>query len=194
MSGREREEVFNVLLAQCISERGMVAAPENIMTANGRRAMPDVIVSVRGLRCIIEGKMGDVQDARNEAATAAQRRIATGIAHIGVGVVYPAFLRESSFKNQKHILSTTTLEFIVCSEASPGAWEHGTLDSILDELRRAYDMLVRDDVLTRSVQRLQSGMGALTQVLSMYPAASTRLADTLGVYQKETDEGNDDDE
>ncbi len=61
MTDSYRQEVFNVLLAQLLQERGVIAAPENILKAGPerRRKMPDVIVHYQGLRLIIEGEVSD---------------------------------------------------------------------------------------------------------------------------------------
>jgi hypothetical protein len=194
LPSRQREEVLNVKLAECICDRGMAAAPENILNTSRARAMPDVIVSVSGLRCMIEGKMGDVQNARELVAKDARERVATGIAHLAVAVVYPAFLRQTPFMEVKGKLADATLDFLVCSEAMEGNWKQGKLDSILDELRRAHDALGADDVLNRSVKQLQAGMQDLVDVLSSHRAASIRLADLLGVYQEAGEANNGDEE
>ncbi len=150
--------------------------------------MPDVMVSFQGLRCVLEGKMGDTQNAQVDVADDIRDRIENGIAHIAIGVVYPVFLRNTSFANLHEALTNSTLDFLVCSEAGSGDWRQGTLDTILNELRRSYDTLVRDDVLARAVERLEIGMRSLVDVLSSNTAASTRLAEVLGVYQKEESE------
>ena len=189
LPSRQREEVLNVVMAECISERGMAATPENIITISSRRrAMPDVIIVFRGLRCIIEGKMGDAQNAHRQVADDISDRIVNGIGHIAIGVVYPVHLREVIFANLPDAITSATLDFLVWSEAGSGEWKKGILDTILDELRRVYDILVRDDVLERSVERLQLGMQNLENVLFSNKTACIRLADTLGVYHREDGE------
>jgi hypothetical protein len=51
MTTRRREEVRNVLLAQCICDTGLTAGPENILKVGGNRRMPDVLVYLQGLWC-----------------------------------------------------------------------------------------------------------------------------------------------
>ena len=91
-----REEVFNVILAQILEEHGVISAPERIIKARPgmTRRMPDVLVYFRGLRLIIEGKIEDAPNAEENALNSARKRVEEGLAHIGVGVVYPAFLRK----------------------------------------------------------------------------------------------------
>jgi len=183
---RQREEVLNVVLAECISEQGMVAAPETIVAAASRsRALPDVIVSFLGLRCVIEGKSGDVPGAREQVAADALSRVTNGIAYLAIGVVYPASLRSTDFGDVKAAMEDAELDFLVCSEAGRGDWQQGRLEAILRELRRAYGILVSDDVLARSVEHLQTGMQGLINVLGENEAATTRLADILGVYEED---------
>jgi hypothetical protein len=182
---RFREEVLNVLLAECISDSGLAAVPESIATARGgRRALPDVLISFNGLRCNIEGKYGDAPDAQMEAGRQAHSRIENGVAHLAIGVVYPAFLRQTPFPQLKASLRSASLSFMVCTEASSGDWREGDLNAIMDDLRRAHDMLARDDVVERSVERLECGMGDLVALLMKNAGACVRLAETLGVHEK----------
>lgn len=121
---RHREEVLNVAVAECISERGMVAAPESIITGSGGpRAMPDVIMSFHGLRCVIEGKMGDARNARSQVASDIIDRVESGIAHVAIGIVYPGYLRETPHAELRSAIVGATLEFLVCSEAGNGEWK-----------------------------------------------------------------------
>jgi hypothetical protein len=196
MPPRQREEVINVLLAECICESGMNAAPETIERARG--GMPDVIVSFRGLRCVIEGKYSDVNNARDIVLGDATSRVEAGIAHMAIAVVYPAELRTTAFADVKDALRDSRLEVAIVSEAGPGGFRIGNVGDILDDLRRSYDMVANDDVVARSVELLERGMRDVIQVLTYHPAACDNLALLLGVYEppQETraEVGEDDDE
>ena len=87
MANRHREEVLNVLLAQNLYQYGVQADPETIHSKH--RELPDVIFSYRGLRCVIEGKYADVSGARSIVEGQANSRIESGLAQIGIAVVYP---------------------------------------------------------------------------------------------------------
>ena len=52
-----REEVFNVLLALLLHQRGVVTAPEQSLkqAIERHRRIPDVQVSFQGLRTVIQG-------------------------------------------------------------------------------------------------------------------------------------------
>jgi len=54
-----RQEVLNVILAQLLQERGLVAAPEEILRQPTKeRRLPDVIIDFQGLRLAIEAEFG----------------------------------------------------------------------------------------------------------------------------------------
>lgn len=179
---RQREEVLNVVLAQVISATGLAAAPESIRKARGDRAMPDVIVSLLGLRCAIEGKIGDSPDANQRALKTAKDRVATGVAHVATAVVYPAALRETAFSDLPDELRASELEFLVYTETGEENWRKGRVDDLLEDLRRSYHRLAGDDVVERSAQLLQTGMEDVVNVL-MSDATSERLAELLGVHE-----------
>ena len=81
-----REEVFNVLLALLLHERGVITAPEQSFkqAVEERRHVPDVLVIYRGLRTVIEGKVADKSGANEKALKQAQDRVSSGVAHIGM--------------------------------------------------------------------------------------------------------------
>lgn len=181
---RQREEVLNVLLAQLIQNSGMSAAPETISTSSGERAMPDVIVTFRGLRCAIEGKIEDASGARDRVAEKARQRIETGVAHMAIAALYPSTLREEVFDRTRSVLRSAPLEFCIFSEAGEEGWRCGDLDAILADLRRSYRRLAADDVVDTSVGLLKTGMEDVVNVL-MSEATSARLAELLGVYEED---------
>lgn len=145
MPPRHREEVLNTVLAACLGRRGVEAHPETIM--HHGRARPDVIAAFRGLRCAIEGKVADVAQARTIVAEDARKRGDQGVAHMAVGVVYPAPLRTTEFSGLPLAIGSAMLDFVVFTEAGPGDWRVGGINEMLEELRRAHETIVRDDVL-----------------------------------------------
>jgi hypothetical protein len=193
-----REEVLNVLLAQCICESGQAADPENSLQAGGKREIPDVILSLQGLNCAIEGKGEWSAGARDEVSTQAGDRVRNGVAQIAVGVVYPTELRDAPLEETKKQLPMLTLPFRVVTEADEGTWQEGKLDDILAELRRAHEVLAADDVVERSVRILNIGMERLVTIVKGNPASVERAAAILGVHppdaKKKTVVDGDDDE
>lgn len=186
---RRREEVLNVVLAECICDRGLAADPENIIGKGRKRALPDVLISLRGLRCGIEGKK-EGPSAKREVEKQARNRVTAGICHMCIGVIYPNTLKGTSFRQLGEAISNSTLEFMVVTEAESGAWRQGSLDLIIEDLRRAYDVLISDDVVTRSVEKLETGMQHIVEVFMRNQAASKRLADLLEVHDPANDDAD----
>ena len=181
---RQREEVLNVILGQCICATGLAAAPESITRAAGERVMPDVIVSVHGLRCAIEGKVEDAASARATVLNQAKERVETGVAHMAIAVVYPTELRETPFVDLPERIKSAELSFLMYTESEEEVWRTGNLDAVLADLRRAYQQMASDDVVEESVSHLTVGMEGVVNVL-MSDATADRLAELLGVYEKD---------
>lgn len=175
---RQREEVLNVVLAERLSARGIAASPETITAGH---AMPDVIVVFHGLRCAIEGKTGDVGHARQLVSQDALGRVEEGIAQLAIGVVYPRHLRSTSFAALPAAMDAAVLEFFVQTELGAGDWRTGGVDALGEELRRAHDGMVRDDVVVRAVSKIRFGMDAVASILIPEPAICDRLIAVLGI-------------
>lgn len=184
---RQREEVLNVTLATIIAARGMAAVPETITS---QHQMPDVIATFRGLRCAIEGKTGDVPNARDLVTADAVGRVEQGVAHLAIGVVYPKELRNTSFDILVEAMNAATYDFVIVTEVGAGQWRDGGVDAILDELRRSHEALVRDDVVVRAVDRLNLGMAAVTDALMDSPAVCDRLIEVLGIGEAENSDAS----
>src|SRR5579863_8397311 len=126
MATRRREEVLNVLLAQCICDTGLTADPENILNVQGNRLMPDVLVYLQGLRCSFDGKYDDNPNWKEELETQVSNRLAAGLAHIGVGVLYPSKLRSmEDFSRLKKALREQELRFFIGAENDKPNWQTG---------------------------------------------------------------------
>jgi len=178
-----RQEVFNVLLAQLLQERGVITAPEDVLKATakrGRRA-PDVIVNFQGLRTALEGEVSDQPDASSRALDSARRRVEEGIAHIGVAIVYPAALRRVAFDSLKSQLENSLLGMAVVTEAEETGFTEATIDSLSGALRRAFDQLVQEDVVVRAVAALEAGVNGFAGVVKDRPGTAIRLAEILGI-------------
>jgi hypothetical protein len=182
VAARQREEVLNTVLAACIGARGMDASPETIL----RRGLikPDVMATLRGLRCAIEGKTADVPHAKAVVLDDARRRVDQGIAHLAIGVVYPRHLRTTPFPQLPDEMSRAVLEFTFITDTGPGSWHTGGITEILGELRRAHDVIVRDDVLQQSVDLLDVGIREVADALFGSGGTCDRLIKILGVGGK----------
>ena len=193
-----REEVLNVLLAQLLDEQGIISAPEqSLKQVSQSRRIPDVLVSFRGLRTAIEGKVADHPTAREDVLQNARGRVEQGIAHIGISVLYPSSLRKVPFTSLKTELNKTRLQIAICSEAGEQGWTEGDANYLGTMLRRTFDQLVEEDVVTQAVAALDAGVEVFAQALSSSPAAIERSAVLLGIGEpssKEADNSPVDDE
>jgi hypothetical protein len=181
-----REEVFNVLLALLLHERGVVTAPEQSFkqALQERRHVPDVLVVYRGLRTVIEGKVADKSDAGEKSLAQARDRVSSGIAHVGIALLYPAVIRKTpSFSELKDSLSRCTFKVAVCSETGETGWTEGGLDYLADVLRGAFEQLVREDAVTKAVEALNAGLEQFASMVFVSPATLKRSAEILGIRE-----------
>lgn len=179
---RHREEVLNTTLAACIVARGLSADPETIL--KGGQARPDVMLRFRGLRCAIEGKIGDNARARSLAADDARGRLEQGIAHVAVAVVYPTSLRSAEFKTLAAEMVSTDLDFMAITDSGGSNWHTGRVDDLLKELRRAHETIVRDDILNQAVETLTAGLDEVADALLDSAVTCDRLVLLLGIGGK----------
>ena len=178
---RNREEVLNIALSVCLENRGIDADPETII----KRKMPDVLFVYNGLRCNIEGKFGNVANAKELVEKDIKGRVENGIAHISVGVIYPRNLRSVSISDLVNKLNISRLAFIIHTENGMGIWHDGLIDDILAELKVAHESMVRDDVVARAVDKLTEGMGVFSVFLLSSTAVCERIMDVLGISENE---------
>ena len=182
MAVRHREEVLNTVLAEVIVARGLNASPKSI--GNHGKQRPDVIIPFRGLRCVVEGKVADVPNAREIVLYDATGRVEKGIAHLAIAAVYPKALRGTAFPELLEALSRAQLNFAVYSERGPSEWRTGGVDDILAELRRAHETLARDDVVQEVAKKLDAGLQEVAQILFDDVAVCDRLIGLLGIGER----------
>lgn len=193
-----RQEVLNVLVARLLKERGIIAAPEQILRDPfGSRRMPDVLVDFQGLRLVIEGEFAS-NSAKQKASKSALKRVEDGIAHIGMALIYPSSLRQYApdITRLEKALAEEPLEFAVITEsetlqsqlALPELLEkekvlvqfaRGNLSALADALRSAYQLLLQDRVLERAIEVLNNGIGEFLYSLKPQAATTARFAAAL---------------
>jgi hypothetical protein len=181
MSDGSRQEVFNVLLAQLLNERGVVAAPEAILKAAPGRRLPDVLVEFNGLRTILEGEIADQPNAADRALAAARQRVEEGLAYIGVAVIYPAELRRVDYAELKRALAHSLLQIATFTEAGKIGFVTGTVNELERLLRETYQQLLSEDVVAQAVGLLDQGVEAFASVVMPMPGVVGRLAQLLEV-------------
>ncbi len=184
-----------MLLAQLLQQRGVVAAPENMIRhgVQQSRNMPDVIVNFRGLRLAIEGEVSNTQDAHNKAIHSAQRRVENGLVHIGVAVVYPAALRQVDFTKLQSALAESELSIAIITESNITEFMTGTVVALEQALRTAFEHLVQEDVVAEAVNQLDSAIEVFATALSSQEGTTQRIARVLGVLDAPPDDLSDDD-
>ena len=177
----QRQEVFNVILAQLLQERGAIVAPESILYTGAQRArqMPDVIVNYQGLRTAIEGEV-DAPAAREKALASAAHRVETGVAHIGIGVVYPASLRAVEFSQLKAELARAQLEIVVTTEAGNTGFTKGDVDYLERALRSTFEQLIQEDVVAESVALLDVAVDQFAAATLSNRGNWSRITEALG--------------
>ncbi len=194
-----RQEVLNVLIAELLGQRGMIAVPEQIIEAKRGRRMPDVVVDFQGLRLVIEGEFDTGPEKRVKAIGSAWKRVEEGLAHVGIGMLYPEALRRESLNldELRDRLASVPLQFAIITEederqeqlsifgeaevVTDADYTQGTVDHLAEALRRAYDEIVGEGVVTRAVETLETAIGAFAGALRPNDATSGRLAGTLGM-------------
>jgi len=177
-----RQEVFNVLLAQLLQEKGIISAPEKILRVadSGARRMPDVLVEYNGLRLMIEGEVDDQDNAVQKASDSATNRVEEGIAHIGVAIVYPKSLRQTDFAELKEALSSSTLQINVITESGQTGYFSGDLNRLKDALVGAFEDLLREDVVAKAVSIIDIAVDHFAMVICDYRGPRERFAKLFG--------------
>jgi hypothetical protein len=98
--------------------------------------------------------------------------------------VYPTALRTTAFGELPAALSAAILKFSVLTDSEKLIWHEGAVNEILAELRRAHDIIVRDDVLQQAVDTLNIGLAEVTSALIGSRGTCDRLIKVLGIGTK----------
>lgn len=169
MSSSFREEVVNVILAQLLEEREIVSLPETVVSdiAEARR-LPDIMTAhFWGVRTVIEGRIEQSDAVRTSLEEDCMQRIEEGIAPLAVGVAYPVGVNAAtSIEGLVGNLLESQLEINVFTEAGGQGWQRGDVDDLANLLRRAFEELVREDVVEDSVDAIDSSIDVFVDNLS----------------------------
>ncbi|MBM4288912.1 MAG: hypothetical protein FJ135_12375, partial [Deltaproteobacteria bacterium] len=183
MTTAYRQEVLNVILAQALQERGVISVPEGVIKAvlTSRRRIPDIMVDYRGLRVVIEGEVDDQAGAAERALTSARGRVEQGLAHIGLGVVFPAELRTVPFPDLPEALKASRLLLALASESGDSGYVAGTLDHLAELLDKTFHQLVQEDVVAQAVAEIDAAVEKMAQLSRLSPGYYHRAAAILGI-------------
>jgi len=179
-----REEVLNVLLAELLEEHGLWSVPESIRRrVHGDRRLPDVtLADMWGARIIIEGRILNNEGDRDSLLQDARRRVEEGLSPICLAVLYPPALRTGrTMPELKQALDASSLEVRVISEGDDGGWATSDVDGLVEIVRRGYELLVREDVVSLAVRDLELAIDSASDVISAGRGTTERLADLLGI-------------
>ena len=177
---RVREEVINTYLAQVVTELGVVANAETVLSRGQHR--PDVLFQLRGLRVVIESKVGDTQSATVSALNDAKERVQNNIAHIAVAVVYPTKIATTPSNEIYDKLKETKLKYSVVSENSTTAsWTTGTPADMMESVRRAQEMLAKNVLVEKTASRLSIHLENIAALWKGQTGPCENLADLLGM-------------
>ncbi len=188
MTSKFRQEVFNVLLAQLLSERGIITAPERILRIGPEKhiRMPDLIVVYYGLRTAIEGEIGGKYNSKGKALDSARKRVSDGIAHIGIAIIYPKQLQEFEFERLKEEIKKSEFEINIISEYKESGYVKGNIDYLDNILRYTFEQLVQEDIVLQSVAAIDSGIEHFASNVISSKGDIERLAICLGIRELET--------
>jgi hypothetical protein len=190
-----REEVLNVVLADLLQSRGLLSVPETIQKSVKGKKLPDITVAdLFGLRVVIEGRIGTTPAVRSTLFHDAKKRVLDGIAPLCLAVLYPKDLRAvETLPALRKALDKAVLEVRAISDSDDGAWAQATVDNIADILRSSYELLISDDVVTKSVAELGNVIESTTQAIVATKATPERLAELLGIPEPEDEDDEDED-
>jgi hypothetical protein len=191
-----REEVLNVALATLLDRRGLVSVPEVIKHTGAGRRLPDVtVVDFLGVRTTIEGRIADVQGVEASLEADASRRVDEGISPICIAVIYPAELRKArTFEELSKEMDSSLLRLRVYTEGETGDWTEATVDGLSEVLRRAYDSLIRQDVLEATVVELRESIEEAANGLLESRTAPDILREALDLPRQMENEEEEEDE
>ena len=143
--------------------------------------MPDVLVRFNGLRVVIEGEVGDGPRAAERAMSAARKRVAEGVAHIAVAVVYPPDLRQADFQTLKRRIRDAVLRIAVVTEAGESELREGGVDELEGAMRRAFEELTHEDIVGRAKAIMEAAVEGFAFTVADKKGNIGRMARTLGI-------------
>ena len=147
-----REEVINVKLADALSAKGLEADAETIQ-AKGR---PDVLVSLNGIKLVIEGRH---YKQGSTLRTDARLRIQKGIGEISLAVEYEDALYEGATATLQKRLENSRFRGSIFYFASSAIQEQSFSETSLEELslliRSAFQLIVQNDVVRQQVSAVE---------------------------------------
>jgi len=151
-----REETVNILLADVLAGRGLDANAETIVAAAGKH-LPDVLVSLDGIKLAIEGRFTTNSKVLYGDAKA---RIEKSVADLSMALVYEASLkRGSSHEELRSKLETAEFVGAIYYVTQDGIDEQlfkvSGIDELVKTINTVFGMRVRNDIIRSQVVSVQ---------------------------------------
>jgi hypothetical protein len=177
---------LNVTLAALLKNRGILSVPESILSlAQKGRRLPDItLADLWGVRIVIEGRSNTSAAIKRTLFDDAKQRVLDGISPICLAVLYPPEVRHVDAETDlAKVLEAASLTVRVISEGGDGDWDDTTVDGLADTLRRSYELLVSEDVVTDAVSSLEDAIEEASTKIASIRAAPARLRKVLGIAE-----------
>lgn len=182
---RFREEVINVELAHILASRGLEANAETISRGN----LPDVLISLDGIRLIIEGR---TSTASQSLLRDAERRVSSGLADLSMAIVYPPKLKEADSHadlcaNLEGLTYNGVIFFVAAEGIRTQTFEAETIDGLVRTINSVFGLRIQNDVVRRKVAEVQKTLDAVVNealgenLFFKSSAVIDRLQSALGI-------------
>ena len=194
------------MLAELLAERGLKALGEVIIKKKGRRAEPDILLILNGIKIIIEGRKSGQWDSLIGTAT---ERLDNGLCDLCVILEYPEFTIANLAPTQLDIKNALLkakykvgflsfadrigLEKFMEIKPKPEAFENITFDELLSHIMDAYSRVIREEILQPVIQKIDDALTDFSDKITE-GVSLDRLRDVLELRPKDDDEGEEDNE
>ncbi|MEM3731386.1 MAG: hypothetical protein QW667_05175 [Candidatus Bathyarchaeia archaeon] len=162
-----REENFNVVLAELLTERGLKALGEVVLRKKGGRPEPDVLIELNGVRIVIEGKKLGMWDTLVEQC---KDRLDNNVCDLCVMVEYAdiklrklvpdqldvkdALLRGRFNVGFMSYIDRACLDKWTGIAPKPEKYVDVGFDELLTYLMSAYSRVVKEDIIGPVIKRM----------------------------------------
>lgn len=163
-----REENFNVLLAELLTEKGLKALGEVILRKRGcGRPEPDVLIELNGVRIVIEGKKLGMWDALVEQC---KERLDNNVCDLCVMVEYADVKLRKLVPNQLDVkdallkgkfnvgflsyVDRAGLDKWMAVPPKPEKYLDVSFNDLLTYLMSAYSRVVKEDIMGPVIKRM----------------------------------------
>jgi hypothetical protein len=196
-----REENLNVMLAELLTEKGLKALGEVVLRKKGERPEPDVLIELNGVRIVLEGKKLGMWDALVKQC---QERLDNNVCDLCVMVEYADVRTTQLVPDQSDVknallngrfnigflsyIDRVGLDKWTGVASKPEYYRDVGFDELLTYLMSVYGRVVREDIITPVIKRMNEVLGEFAGNLSPIVDLE-RLMEVMEI--EETEEKND---